>query len=101
MVKRLADRDSHVLGLGQADQRAVSRAYRDLCFMTVLFDAEDNFGFELVAQDFTNPGEPGFYFFADGRSYFVMPPGVFHVHERHSLDPRSRSNQKFAVRVQK
>jgi hypothetical protein len=49
----------------------------------------------VIAQDFAELGEAGFYFFADGGGYFVVPAGVFHVHERPSL------SQKLEVRMRK
>jgi hypothetical protein len=38
-------------------------------------------GFKLVAEDFADFGEAGFYFAADGGSHFAVSSGVFHVHE--------------------
>ena len=72
------------LGLRQADQRSVARSDGDFCFMTMFFDGQDNLGFELVAKNFADFCEAGFYFFADGGSDFVLSSGVFHVHERPS-----------------
>ena len=62
----------------------VSRVDGDFCFMTMFFDGEDNFGFELVAKNFADFCEAGFYFFADGGGDFVVSSGVLHVHERPS-----------------
>ena len=86
VVEGFVDGDRHVLGLGQADQRAVGRADGDLGFVAMLFDCEDHLGFESVAQDFAEFCEAGFYFFADGGSDLVVPSGVFHVHERALLE---------------
>ena len=80
VVEGLVDGDGHVFGLSQADQRAVARGDGDFGFMAMLFDGEDDLGFESVAQDLAEFGEAGFNFFADGGSYFVVPAGVFHVH---------------------
>ena len=85
MIEGLVDGDGHVLGLRQADERTVARADGDLGFVAVFFDGQDDFGFKSVAQDFAKFGEASFYFFADSGSYFVVPAGVFHVHERPSL----------------
>src|SRR5579862_6526919 len=86
MVERSADRDHHIFGLSQADQRAISRVDGDLGLMAVLFDAEDGLGFEAITKNLADFCETGFYFFADGGGYFIMSAGVFHVHERPSLD---------------
>jgi len=54
-------------------------------FVAVLFDGEDGFGFEAVAENFADFSEAKFYFFTDGGSDFVVSSGIFHVHERPSL----------------
>jgi hypothetical protein len=48
--------------------------------VTVFFYGEDDMRFEFVAEDFADFCKAGFYFFANGWSYFVVPAGVFHVH---------------------
>src|ERR1039458_2686547 len=69
--------------------------------------SEDGFGFEAVAENFADFSEAGFHFFTDGGSYFVVSSGVFHVHERPSLDSCSRcighciKSQKVEGRMQK
>src|SRR5580704_8581207 len=84
VVEGFVDGDRHVLGLGQADQRAVARADGDFGFVAVLLYGEDHLGFKFVAEDFSEFGDPAFYYLAAGGSYFVVPAGVFHVHERPS-----------------
>ena len=84
MVEGFVDGDGHVLGLSQADQRAIARADGDFGFVAVLFDGEDDLGFKSVAQNFADFCEAGFNFFADGGSNFVVSASVFHVHERPS-----------------
>src|SRR5579884_3353508 len=46
--------------------------------------SQNHFGFELVSKNFSDFAEAGFNFLANGGSYFVLPAGVFHVHERPS-----------------
>ncbi len=82
VIESLVDRDGHVLGLSQADQRAVARADGDFGFVAVLFDGEDHLGFKSIAQNFADLGEAGFNFFADSVGDFVLSSGVFHIHER-------------------
>ena len=82
MLDGFADGGSHVAGLSQPDERSVARADGDFSFVAVFLDRQDNFGFEFVAQDFADFGKAGFNFLADGGSDFVVPAGVFHVHER-------------------
>ena len=77
-------RDAHVFRLRQPDQRPLGRINGDFGFMTVFFDGEDNFGFELITKNFADFCEAGFYFFADRGSDFVVSSGVLHVHERPS-----------------
>ena len=68
MVESFVDGDGHVLGLSQADQRAIARADGDFGFVAVLLDGEDDLGFKAVAENFADFCEAGFYFFADGGS---------------------------------
>jgi hypothetical protein len=82
MIERFVDRDAHILGLSQADQRAIARINRDFSFMAMLLDREDYFGLKSVAQDFADLCEASFNFFADGVGDFVLSSSVFHVHER-------------------
>ncbi len=91
MVERLVDGSLHVSGLRQADQLAVSRTDGDFRFVAVLLDCEDHLGFKLVAQNSADFREARFYLFADGGGNFVVPAGVFHVHERPS-SIRSQAN---------
>ena len=72
----------HVLGLSQADQRAIARADGDFGFVAMLLDGKDDVGVKAVAQNFADFCEAGFYFLADGGSDYVVSASVFHVHER-------------------
>jgi len=85
VVEGAADGDHHVFGLGQADQWPIARVNGGFGFVAVLFDGEDGFGFEAVAENFADFSEAKFYFFTDGGSDFVVSSGIFHVHERPSL----------------
>ena len=49
VVESFVDGDGHVLGLSKADQRTVAGADGDFGFVTVLFNGEDDLGFEAVA----------------------------------------------------
>ena len=49
VVEGFADGDGHVLGLSQADQRAIARADGDFGFVAMLFDGEDDIGIKSVA----------------------------------------------------
>jgi hypothetical protein len=82
MVERFVDRDGHVLGLGQADQRAVAGADGDFGLVAVLLDSENDFAIKSVAQNFADFCEAGFNFFADAGSNYEVSASVFHVHER-------------------
>src|SRR5690349_23414370 len=84
MIESFVDRDRHVFCLGKADERSIAGINRNFGFMAVFFDSEDDFGFELIAEDFADFGEAGFYFFTDGVGNFVLSSGVLHVHERPS-----------------
>ena len=54
MIQRFADGHFHVSGLGQSDDWAVARADGDFCFMTVLLDGQNYFGFEFIAKNFAD-----------------------------------------------
>src|SRR5205085_1391526 len=80
------------MSLRQSDDGSVARADRDLGFVTMLFYRENDFCLETVAQDLANFLEPGFNFFADGRSDFVVAACVFHVHRATSLIRSKKSD---------
>ena len=82
VIERFADGGDHVSGLRQSDQRAIARADGDFGFVAVFLDRQDHLGFKFVAQDLADFCQAGFDFFADARGDFVVPAGVFHVHER-------------------
>src|SRR6185436_563808 len=63
--------------------------------MSPLFDHQDYFGFKFIGEDFPDFSQPGFYFFANGGSDFVMPPGIFHVHEHLELKSRRASTSSY------
>jgi hypothetical protein len=67
--------------------------------VTMFLDGEDYLGFKSVAQDFADFCEASFYFFTDGGSYFVVPAGIFHVHERPSLLLLARDKLGTALRM--
>src|ERR1700689_90336 len=81
MVEGFVDGDGHVLGLSQADQRAIARADGDFSFVAMLFNREDDFGIKSVAQNLADLREAGFYFFADSGSDGVMSASIFDVHD--------------------
>ena len=80
MLKSLVDGGFHVARLGEPDDGAIARADCDFSFMAVFLDGQHYLGFEFVAQDFPDFVRPVSTVFADGRSDFVLPAGVFHVH---------------------
>ena len=63
--------------------------------MSPLFDHQNYFGFKFIGEDFPDFSQPGFYFFANGGSDFVMPPGIFHVHEHLELKSRRASTSSY------
>ena len=80
MLDRLVHRDNHFSGFGQPDQVPTTALYRNFSNITVLFDGQDDFAFEVVAQDFGEFAEAGFHLVTDGGSYFKLPSKVLYVH---------------------
>src|ERR1700737_4375314 len=86
MIQGFIDGGSHIPGLGQGNQRPIARVDRYLRLMALFFEGKDYFCIELVVQNLAYFCKTAFNFFSDDGSDFILPTGVFHIHERHSWD---------------
>jgi hypothetical protein len=84
MFEGLIDGRTHITGLSQSHNRSIARADCDLGLVAVLFHGQDHFGVEFIAQNFADFCKAVLYGFANGGSDFILPAGIFHVHERPS-----------------
>ncbi len=78
--QRLVDGGKHVGGNREADNGMIARRDGDLCLMAMFFYRENDFNFEVIAENFSDFCQAGFNFLADCGSDLILPSSVFHVH---------------------
>jgi hypothetical protein len=81
MLKGIANRRPHIFCLGQRDQRTHARTDRNLGFVAVLLNRKNYFARKIAAQNFLNFVQAGFNFLAVSSGNFVVPAGVFNIHQ--------------------